>query len=296
MKRREVMLSLGIALFGLMLLSQSGANAAEQKKHKVLYFTRSAGFEHSAIQRNGEELSVSEKILTELGKKHGIEVVCAKDGRVFDGDLGQYDAILFYTSGDLTQPDAKKTPPMTAAGKKKLLDAIAAGKGFIGFHSASDTFHSKGNANENQTEVDPFLAMLGGEFVTHGKQQTAKMLVVSRDFPGLRDQQLGDSFNLMEEWYALKNFAKDMHVILVQETEGMEGPCYQRPPFAATWAKMHGKGRVFYTSLGHRHEIWQDPQFQQSVLGALAWVMGDVEADITPNLDKVAPKSSQLGK
>jgi hypothetical protein len=162
----------------------------------------------------------------------------------------------------------------------------------VGFHSAADSFHSKGDRNEIQTEVDPYVAMLGGEFVRHGPQQVATMRVASPKFPGL--EGVGDSFELNEEWYALKNFAKDLHVILVQETEGMKGDCYQRPPFPATWARLHGKGRVYYTSLGHRHDVWTNPLCQQIVIGGFDWAMGNVDADLTPNLDKVTPKANQL--
>ena len=130
---------------------------------------------------------------------------------------------------------------MTPAGKKKLLDAVAGGKGFVGFHSASDTFHSKGPRNENQTELDPYIAMLGGEFIVHGSQQKATMKVASPKFPGLDGVE---DFAILEEWYALKNFAKDLHVILVQETKGMDrdDACYHRPPFPATWARNARQG------------------------------------------------------
>jgi hypothetical protein len=295
MKRRDMLLSTSAALFGLSAFPLRRA-FGQDKKRRVLYFTRSADFEHSAVQRNGDELSISEKVLTDMGKRHNVEVVCTKDGRVFDGDLDQYDAIAFYTSGDLTKADAQNTPPMTVQGKKRLLDAIAAGKGFVGFHSATDTFHSAGERNQNQTEVDPYIAMIGGEFITHGPQQVAKMGIASPDFPGLRDQNLGDSFELNEEWYALKNFAKDIHVILVQETEGMKGECYQRPPFPATWARMHGKGRVLYTSLGHRHDVWENEFVQNGIVGGFRWAMGLADADISPNLDKVTPKAAELPK
>ena len=77
-------------------------------------------------------------------------------------------------------------------------------------------------------------------------------------------QDLGDGFELEEEWYVLDNFAKDMHVILMQETKGMQGDVYRRPPYPATWARMHGKGRVFYTSMGHREDVWTNPIFQRS--------------------------------
>lgn len=293
MKRRSFVAAAGAAL-GLSTFPFGWTPAQEpKKKARILYFTRSAGYEHSAVAPEADGLSLSDKVMIELGNKHGVEVVCTKDGRVFDENLDQWDAIAFYTSGDLCNPQSKRnTPPMSPDGKKRLLDAIAAGKGFVGFHSASDSFHSKGARNEIQQEVDPYIAMLGGEFIVHGAQQVATMRVTSPEFPGL--EGVGDSFELNEEWYALKNFADDLHVILVQETEGMTGECYQRPPFPATWAHMYGQGRVYYTSLGHRHDVWTNPLCQQIVMGGFSWVLGRVDADVTPNIQKVTPKANQL--
>ncbi len=291
MKRREFLAGTGLVAVGLSGFPLGWAAAGQRKPRKVLYFTRSAGFQHSVVARKDGELSHSEKIMIEVGKQHDVEVVCTKDGRVFDGDLDSYDCFAFYTSGDLTKPiaDEKRNaaePPMSPEGYKRLLDAVAAGKGFVGFHAASDSFHSRGN------ELSPYVAMLGGEFITHGRQQEATMKVVSPKFPGA--EKLGDSFRMVEEWYALKNFAKDLHVILVQETEGMQDACYQRPPFPATWARLHGQGRVFYTSLGHREDVWTNPLFQDLCLGGFAWAMKEVDADVTPNIDQVTPKANQL--
>ena len=213
----------------------------------MLYFTRSAGFEHPPVTRTDDQLSESEKLLTKWGKKAGIDVVCSKDGAVFDGDLDQFDGFVFYTSGNLCGKCDHPQPgePISPEGKKKFLTAIGAGKGFVGIHSSTDSFHSPG--------VDPYIAMIGAEFVIHGAQQKAMMKVTSPKFPGM--EGLGDSFTLFEEWYSLYKFAKDLHVLLVQETKGMTGEPYQRPPYPATWARMQGKGRVFYTSMGH-NEIW----------------------------------------
>ena len=293
MRRREFMLSAGAVSLGLSALPLGRTFAGATKKPKILYFTRSAGYEHSAVAPVDGGPSISEKTMTEIAQREGVEVVATKDGRVFDEPLDQYDVIAFYTCGDLCNPESKQnTPPMSPDGKKRLLDAIAAGKGFVGFHSAADSFHSQGDRNEIQTEVDPYIAMIGGEFVSHGPQQVATMRVTSPNFPGLKG--VADSFELNEEWYALKNFAKDMHVILVQETEGMKGDCYQRPPYPATWARKHGEGRVYYTSLGHRHDVWSNPLCQQIVMGGFDWAMGSVDADLTPNLDQATPKANQL--
>jgi len=287
MKRREMLKTASFAAIGFSTLPLGWLAAAEEKKQKVLYFTRSAGFEHSVVRREGDQLAHSEKVLTEMGKRAGFEVECTKDGRVFDGDLDPYDVIAFYTSGDLTRPNERGTPPMTPEGKQKLLDAIAAGKGFVAFHAASDSFHSKGD------QIDPYIAMLGGEFVTHGAQQEASLIISSR-FPGAGSLGCAEGISFTEEWYALKNFAKDLHVILVQETEYMKGDCYQRPNFPCTWARMHGKGRVFYTSLGHREDVWTNPFFQTIVLGGFAWALGNVDYDVKPNIDQVTPQANQL--
>jgi len=289
MNRRDILAATGAAVLGASAFPLHWVAAADKKKQKVLYFSRSAGFEHGAVKGNP---SISERILTELGSKHGFEVVSTKDGRVFDGDLDQYDAIAFYTSGVLTEPNKQQTPPMTTEGKKKLLRAIASGKGFVGFHAATDSFHSKGSRNENQTELDPYIAMIGGEFIVHGAQQNATIRAASPDFPGVKE--FGKSVPLKEEWYTLKNFAKDLHVILIEDNEGMEGDCYQRPPFPMTWARMHNKGRVFYTSFGHRDDIWTNPGVQGIIAGGLAWAMRNVNVNVTPNINKVTPKAGQL--
>jgi hypothetical protein len=262
-------------------------------RRKILYFTRCAGFEHGPVKRQGSELSYSEQCLTAMGRRVGFDAVCTKDGRVFDGDLDQYDAFAFYTSGDLTGPSKDGGPPMTAQGKQRLLDAIAGGKAFIGFHSATDTFHSKGPRNENQTARDPYIDMLGGEFIIHGAQQEASLILSSR-FPGAATMGIGEGLAFYDEWYTFKNFAPDLHVVLVQETKMMRGDCYQRPDFPATWARMHGKGRVFYTALGHREDIWVNPFFEGIALGGIAWALGEVDFNIKPNLQEATPEASKL--
>ncbi|MFV2068260.1 MAG: ThuA domain-containing protein [Pirellulales bacterium] len=291
MKRREL-LAAAAAAMGTLAFPARPLHAATTKKQRVLFFTRNVGYYHSVVAREGDRLSVAERSLTEMGQRVGIEVECTKDGRLFDGDIEPYDAFAFFTNNDLTQPNEQGEPPMTPAGKQRFLDAIAHGKGFVGFHSTCASWRTPGDANANSAHVDPYLAMLGGEFIAHGPQQKAVMRVTSPSFPGM--EGLGESFTLLEEWYGLKNFASDLHVILVQETAGMRGACYQRPPFPSTWARRHGEGRVFFTSMAHRENVWTEEPFQQIVLGGLAWALGNVDADVTPNIKKVAPAASQL--
>ena len=305
-----------IALVALVSLSAATSHAADSKPLHVLFFNKSSGFEHSVIKLipdvkdvsivaplDGKLVAVQGKriaptfaggVLKEIAAKNNMEITETKDGTIFTSpDLAKFDVFLFYTTGDLTK-DSKDGKGMGDDGKIALLNAIKGGKGFVALHCGSDTFHSKGPkkpGSEDTEKVDPYIAMLGGEFISHGAQQKAKMVCVDNKFPGFAE--VGPGFEIQEEWYALKNFPADLHVILVQDNTGMNGPVYQRPPYPATWARKEGKGRVFYTSMGHREDVWTNPIFQNALVGALNWTGRRVEADITPNIDKVAPHAHE---
>ena len=271
------------------LCNGRAADDKTEKDRKILFFTKSSGFEHDPVKRNGAMASFSEAILSALGRKYGFEVVATKDGRVFDSDLVQYDAFFFFTTGDLTEPGTDKMPPMSTSGKQALLAAIRDGKGFIGVHSASDTFHSKGNRFEGQQHSDTYIAMLGGEFIGHGSQQEARVKVVDPKFPGLLGS--GEDFTIKEEWYSLKNFAKDIHVLLVLDTGGMQGSEYDRPPFPLAWARKEGKGRVYYNAMGHREDVWTSERFQKMLAGAITWAAGGTEPELVANISQVTPRA-----
>jgi type 1 glutamine amidotransferase len=299
MNRREMLVRTSSAALTLSLSSfPLGWSAeADTPRKRVLMYTRSEDFQHDCVRRSGSKLSLAENIVTDLGKKHDFDVVCEKDGRVFlSKEFPTFDGFVFETQGDLLLEKCKDgSPPMQAEGKKALLAAIAEGKGFVGCHCASDTFHSKGSKfhSQDRDKLDPYIAMLGGEFIVHNSQQKATMHVVDNAFPGFKDVK---DFRLLEEWYALKNFSPDLHVILVQETKGMVDPDYQRPAYPATWARMHHKGRVFFTSMGHRDDVWKNALFQQILLGGISWSLGRVKADLTPNLKEVTPQADELPK
>ena len=268
--------------------TQARGAAEGGKTKKVLFFTKSQGFQHSVIKRDKpDELSFAEKIMVELGKRHGFDVTASKDGRLFTPEkIAEFDVLLFYTTGNLERDGTDKTPPMPEGGKKVLMDAIAGGKGFVGLHCASDTFHGQGG------QVDPYIRMLGGEFEMHGKQQKSNLIAVDKHFkpiPGLKDITA-----LHEEWYLLKNLNPEMHVLLVQDVQSMEEERYKKAGnFPQTWARMHDKGRVFYSSMGHREDVWENPAFQQILLGGLNWAAGNVDAEVKPNFKEVVPGAMQ---
>ena len=294
MNRRDLLRFFGSGAMGLGLSSLSAARPTPTRK-KILMFTKSAGFEHDMIKRRGSKLSIAEQVITDLAQKRGIAVTATKDGSAFSQpNLSQYDAFFFYTTGDLTTPGEDKNPPMTREGKQSFLNLIRQGKGFIGAHSATDTFEPASAHTDPHppAQLDPYIAMIGAEFLSHGQQQKARVRVADSRFPGM--QSLGQGIELTEEWYALRAFPPDLHVLLVMETEGMQGNFYQRPPYPNTWARMYGSGRVFYTALGHREDVWTNPLYQDLLAGALAWVVRDVNAHIPPDLDRVTPHANDI--
>ena len=131
-----------LAMVGLTLAAvlSPQARAADKPARKILFFSKSAGFEHSMIKKKGDQPSNAEKILAEIGAKHNYDFTFTKDGTVFTPEnIAKYDAFFFYTTGDLTKAGGDKNPPMSPEGKAAFLDAIHNGKGFIGTHSATDT-------------------------------------------------------------------------------------------------------------------------------------------------------------
>ena len=69
----------------------------------------------------------------------------------------------------------------------------------------------------------------------------------------------------------------------------MKGTMYDRPAYPTTWAREEGKGRIFYTAMGHREDIWTNPTFQNILVGAIRWTTRDVDAVVPPNLAEAAP-------
>ena len=264
----------------------------------VLVFTKSSGFEHQVVKRSGSQLSIAENAVTELGKKNGFEVTCTKDGRIFDSQgFRKHNALFFFTTGDLTTTGTDGNPPMSAAGKQAMLSAIEGGLGFVGCHAASDTFHTQPDPQDlsnryiaHGAQSDPYLRMLGGEFIIHGghpRLQTAEIIVNDPAFPGLEGVKSPVSLN--EEWYSLKDFAPDLHVVLTVDTKTLHDKCYERRPYPVSWARMHGKGRVYFNAIGDQPENWQEPFFLNALAGGIRWSIGDAQAKLTENLTTAAP-------
>lgn len=286
------MKSYAIYVLAAAVLSHAAASAATKK---ILFFTKSSGFEHSVISWKAGQPSHAEKVLLDLGKANDWEFAFSKDGSKFAKDyLAQFDAVFFYTSGNLCEAGTDKHPPMTPEGKQALFDYVRGGKGFIGAHACSDSFHTDNEAKKGPDryvnhglKADPYVQFLGGEFIKHGAQQVATNTITDPSFPGF--ENLGASFAFHEEWYSMKDFTPDIHVLTVINSPAMKGEEYERPPYPITWARQEGQGRVWYTAIGHREDVWTNPIFKQMLVGGIKWALGDAKASVAPNLKQTAP-------
>jgi type 1 glutamine amidotransferase len=289
------------ALTGAGLALSDGLLGTKEKS--VLVFTKSSGWEHGVVKKISGKPSIVDDAVNDLGNKLGFKVGVTKDGRIFDSkEFHSYAGMVFFTTGDLTTLGTDGKPLMTPKGKQALLEAVQKGMGFVGVHAASDTFHTPPDSPDlsnryiaHGDQEDPYLRMLGGEFIVHGREprlQDANLVVNDPRFPGLEGVASPVSFN--EEWYSLKDFVPDLHVILTLDTRGMKGECYQRAPYPVTWARQHGKGRVFYAAMGDRPENWKNQFFLSLLGGGIRWAIGDASAQLDANLKQAAPGYAEI--
>ena len=252
------------------------AQSADRTR-RVLFLSKSQGFEHSTIKRDGDRLGHTQSVMTEVFARHGISMVCTKDGSTITAEnLKNFDTVMFYTSGDPRQESKDGGDAMSEEGLAALFDWIRAGGGFIGLHAATDTLRE-----ETATE---YTKLIGGSFKGHGAQELATLKVVDPKFPAMVG--LPVEFRMIDEWYlhGQVNAAKDMHVLIMLDTKSMEQEMYNSiDPVPITWCNNYGKGRVFVIALGHREDVWEMPLVQGMMLKAIDWTCGDVPGDASPN-------------
>lgn len=259
MKRSIIASIIPLCAFALVISALSGL-AADPKK--VLVVTVTKEFRHSSIP-------TAMKVLGELAEKSKAFTVdfafteADLAAKTTSDSLQKYDGFIF----------ANTTGVLPLADKEAFLNAIKGGKGFVGMHSASDTFHAKG-------KVDPYLEMLGGEFETHHEQTGVECLVQDRNHPATKP--LGQSYCIeVEEIYLIKSYdASKVHELLVLDKHPNKKQ--EAGHFPVAWCKEYGTGKVFYTSLGHREDVWMNPTYQKHILGGIKWSLGLEPGSATP--------------
>lgn len=260
---------------------------AQDSPPRILFLSKSEAFEHGPVAQKGGKPSVADIALGELAKENESPFTTTKDASAINAaNLKNFDLVIFYTQGDLTKPSKDGGAAMSEKGVAELLEWIKAGGAFMGFHSASDTFHTpKGG------EVTPYLKMVGGEFTGHGAQFEGTVKVVDPTHPAVA--AIPKDWKIKEEWYAFNNFNKDSIRVLALLDPGAERAkqkMYDVPDYPVIWVSAYGKGKVYFNAIGHREELWQDPVFRKSIVDAGKWLAAPGAEGTEPNFDKVVPK------
>lgn len=277
-----------ILLAALVAMLGSGAALSEDaapEGPRVLFLNKSAGFEHSVVVPDGDKPSLTTIVLTDIVGKMGGTITATKDASTINAEnLKNYDLVIFYTTGDLTEAGTDGTTPMGEDGLTELFDWIKAGGGFMGLHSASDTFHSVGDTPSD------YISMVGGEFAFHGAQFFGTLRVVDPKHPAI--PHFEDGWKIKDEWYFHTNLNKEnMHVLVLLDAGKMreKDERYNTPDYPVVWCSSNGDGRVFYNAMGHREDVWENPAFQTVVEDSINWTIGKGEAMTEPNYTEVVP-------
>lgn len=286
-------------LFLTLALAAAALGDEPGSPKRVLFFSKAASWEKKIVHRTGNELSYLETAVQKLGKENHIEFTFSKDGGIFTpANIAGFDAFFFFTSGDLTAQlrngRGDNYPLMTLEGKQAFLDAIRNGKGFIGCNTAVYTFIEPVSPGETKNEAHAYryTRMIGAGYIGHNEVQRGSLIQVDRAFPGM--EKVPADYQPLDQWYGFRTFMPDLHVILALDAPRMTGNLYERPSYPIAWARMEGAGRVFYTTMGHVPEIWEDPVFLQMLLGGIRWTTKSVDADITPNLSVATPNANEI--
>ncbi|WAC21509.1 ThuA domain-containing protein [Luteolibacter sp. SL250] len=267
------------------------AYAKPKKARKVLVFSKTGGFRHASI-------ATGKLAFTEMGKKTGaFETVVSDDLGNFEADkLKQFDGVMFLSTtmnpflpskAELEKLSEDEKKAAVAAAKEKegklrenLMAWIKGGGAFIGIHAATDTFYDWAEYGE----------MVNGYF--DGHPWNAGTQVSIKVEPGQEKHPLvamfdGQNVDFKEEIYQLKApyDSSKVHMLLRLDPEksdmNVKGLKREDKDWGVAWARHWGKGRVFYCSLGHNHDMYWHPKVVRHYLAGIQWALGDYEVEVT---------------
>jgi type 1 glutamine amidotransferase len=224
---------------------------------RVLLYT------HNGLTLEGKKGFVHDNIpnsiaaIRELGAENGFAVDVSEDPKDFTAtNLRQYRAlVLSNTNNQILDTEAQQTA---------LQEYLRGGGGVAGIHSACGSMRN----------WPWFWAMIGGSFVWHPKLQEFTVRVVDHQHPSTRF--LGETWRVTDEFYFLRDMPTGLSVLLVGDHSAIVDP---RKPKDETsrplaWYHDYEGGRCWYTTLGHRKEVYNDPTFRKHILGGILWAMG----------------------
>jgi len=235
---------------------------------KILVYSKTAGFRHSAIPDG-------KKAIEKLGKENGFGVDVTEDSSVFNEEnLKKYAAVVFLnTTGNVL------TNKQEAAFER----FIQAGGGFMGIHSATDT----------EYDWIWYQKLVGANFSNHPKPQPAKIIVVDKN--NAATKHLPDIWERTDEWYNFKNFNPDVKVLAkIDETSYEGGKMNGDHPMV--WYHEYDGGRAFYTEFGHTEESYTDSNYLKHILGGIQYAIGENKKDYTKARTPFPPDEKNFTK
>lgn len=261
--------------------------AVPHRKRVLAWADVSNGYQHDSvshalatIERLGYETGLYDTVIRTDSQLITKGKILTKDGSpsLYAKDLNDFDAIFCFGVREVD---------LTPQQRADLLSFVHDdGKGFVAAHAAATMFFSS----------PEFGKMLGGRFDEHpwGIIQ-APIIVEDPKFPGMAS--LPSSFPHVDEYYQIKDFSRlNAHVILRLDVSHLDltGSLvhHRDQDFPLAWAKSYGKGRVYYSALGHDPSTWDDRAVEQMYLEALKWALKLEDADISPNAFQPEPAAA----
>ena len=180
--------------------------------------------------------------------------------------------MLFFTTGN----------PLTKDELEDLVDWVKAGGAFAGTHCGSDTLYPARPTNERGVRR---AGRRPTSTATRGTRRSSSSWKTRSTRPrhGFKtgDEITDEIYQFRHEPYSRNK----LHIILSVDNASIDVKKGKRADkdFAIAWCQEVGKGRRFYTSLGHRKEVWKDPRFQEHLIGGLKWAMKLESGDATPS-------------
>lgn len=263
---------LGALFLVVCLAACTHAPAPGDRPLRVLYLSQAVGWVHDTVRRPPGGLAPSELALQAMARdSDAFTVELSQDARELTADrLADIDVLVFSTTGAL---------PIDRAAWAGIVSWMESGRGgFVGIHSAADTaldFDGGGAA---------YTAFLGGHFDGHPWTQGTAIRLSNLEPAHPLAVMWPDGTPYAEEIYQYVGFDPD-RVRVLQTLDMSDGPLRRSYPVPVTWVREVGRGRLFYTNLGHTPSTWDDPRFRAQIVQAIRWTGGRIDAPASPNPD-----------
>ena len=231
------------------------------------------------------ETTALEEYSYRFQRSMGEPVTRQQCGRIDVKSLKEYDAVIFLTTS--TWDPKSGSHPLTESELSDLIAWVKGGGAFVAVHCGSDTLHNT-----------PYGELVGTTFGGHPWVQKVRLHAEDPKHPAAQGLTEGSEiFDEISQFgekpdapasvpLKIQPYSRDrLHIILSVDNRSFDASKGSRPDhdYPVAWCQQFGKGRSFYTSLGHHPAVWNDRRFQQHFVGGLKWAMGQAEGDATPS-------------